>query len=370
MSKYDYYTPSELAQELLQLIPDNAPIAKIADICCGTWNLLNAAHSRFPNAKLTGVDINEKVIGNAIDGATFIATDGRDFANDMEKKGEHFDLLLSNPPFGLLKGSQKKYSGKICVQNFKRYESELLYANYLLLNNNGYLLVILPVTYVKGSQYKSHRIWIANNFDVLNIIELPTNTFGNKSLHTVALVLRKSNTPQTSLTELYSAKLEQENWSLIKRKAITSAKIATGEWFANNSNTPSKLSIYRGSISSKYFSEKGSFILHCSSTFTKGVWQPSVRRCNGINESQKKYAEAGDVIINRVGRNAAAWSIYKGPKRLVSDCIIVIKHPDAATQEKLRNNSNDGVLQVSKLGVSTQYVSSTEITNLLNQSDS
>ena len=370
MSKYDYYTPSELAQELLQLIPNNIPITKIADICCGTWNLLNAAHSRFPNAKLTGIDINEKVIDNAIDGATFIATDGRDFANEMNNNGVHFDLLLSNPPFGLLNSTQKKYSGKDCVQSFKRYESELLYANYLLLDNNGYLLVILPVTYARGSQYKSHRIWIANNFDILNIVELPTNTFGNKSLHTVALVLKKCNTLQTRSTEFFIAKLEREHWSLIKTQDLTPLRIANGEWFANNSVTSSELDIYRGSISSQYFSKKGYSVLHCSSTFTNGIWQPSIRKCKGIKESQKKYAEPGDVIINRVGRNAAAWSIYAGPKRLISDCIIVIKHPDASLQEKLRKYSIGGILQVSKLGVSTPYVSSTEISNLLNQADS
>lgn len=369
MSKYDYYTPRELAQTLLQLIPSNAPIAKIADICCGTWNLLTAAHSRFPNAELTGVDINEKVIENAIQDASFFAKDGRDFANEMDEKGVHFDLLLSNPPFGTLSDSQKKYSGKECVQNFKRYESELLYANYLLLNTNGYLLVILPVTYARGHQYKSHRIWIAQNFNVLNIVDLPINTFGNKSLHTVALVLRKSKVAQVVSTTLYIAKLNHESWSLDKSCNVDPLKIASGDWLADNDASAPGIDIFRGSISSQYFSKIGEPVLHCSSVFTNGVWKPAIRNCAGIKESQKKYAESGDVLINRVGRNAAAWIEYSGPTCLISDCIIVIKHPTEAILNKLIKHSNIGILQISRLGVSTPYVSSTEIINLLSQAD-
>ena len=57
MSKYNYYTPIELAALLLELIPQKASISSAIDICCGSWNLLAAAKRHYPEVKITGVDI-------------------------------------------------------------------------------------------------------------------------------------------------------------------------------------------------------------------------------------------------------------------------------------------------------------------------
>jgi len=366
MNKYDYYTPSELAECLMQLIPTtSAQITSIADICCGTWNLLSAAHSRFPNASITGVDINKNVEHNCITNATFLAQDGRDFANEMTKKGIHFDLILSNPPFGPLSASQKKYEGNTCIQSFKRYESEMLFANYLLLKNNGFLLIILPVTYAKGSQYKKHRIWIAQNFDILNIVSLPQNTFGTKLLHTVALVLRKTQKPTETTTQLQNAEYCEEGWKLTTMNQLARNKVSSGDWFTTQNMDPPKQGIFRGSISSQYFSESGVPILHCSSNIINDIWEPSVRMCSGFSLSKEKYAESGDIVINRIGKCAAAWKVYKGSRCLVSDCIIVIKQPDDSILNIFSTHSQGCILQIPRLGVSTPYISSSDIINLL-----
>lgn len=365
MNKYDYYTPSELAECLMQLIPTSARITSIADICCGTWNLLSAAHSRFPNASITGVDINRNVAHNCIENATFLAQDGRDFANEMTNEGTYFDLLLSNPPFGPLTSSQKKYEGNSCIQRFKRYESELLYANYLLLNDNGFLLIILPITYAKGSQYKNHRLWIAHNFDILNIVSLPQNTFGTKLLHTVALVLRKTQESTDITTQLQNAEYCDQGWKLTPTKQLSRDKISSGDWFTPQNISASKQCIFRGSISSQYFSEKGVPIIHCSSNIINGIWEPALRTCSGFSLSQEKYAESGDIVINRIGKYAAAWKVYKGPKCLVSDCIIVIKQPDESILNIFSTHSHGCILGIPRLGVSTPYISSSDIINLL-----
>lgn len=366
MSKFDYYTPRELAETLLQLIPENASIDSIADICCGTWNLLYAAHTRFPHASLTGVDIDAAVGKEAIENATFLAQDGRVFAAEMEKMGIRFDLMLSNPPFGTIPPDQKKYLGESCVQKYKRYESEFLYANYTLVNDGGYLLVILPITYAKGHQYIGHRIWMAKNFDVLYVVELPTDTFGNKTLNTIALLLRKTTGVQTIPAKVFSAGMNFGSWSLNNTREIPLTQIASGEWLIMNCASDLHLNIFRGSISSQFFSKEGESILHSSNVINNGAWQPSIRNCTGVPDRHKKYAESGDIIINRIGKKAGAWSVHSGSKCLVSDCVIVIPHPGKALLEKIEAYSQNGVLLVSKLGVSTPYVSLKEISDLLN----
>ena len=52
MSKYNYYTPIELAALLLELIPQKASISSAIDICCGSWNLLAAAKRHYPEVKI------------------------------------------------------------------------------------------------------------------------------------------------------------------------------------------------------------------------------------------------------------------------------------------------------------------------------
>ena len=85
MSKYNYYTPIELAALLLELIPQKASISSAIDICCGSWNLLAAAKRHYPEVKITGVDIDPAAHAHCIEGATFVCDDGRSFANRQEK---------------------------------------------------------------------------------------------------------------------------------------------------------------------------------------------------------------------------------------------------------------------------------------------
>lgn len=368
MSNYNYYTPTELATQLLQLIPNESIITSVADICCGTWNLLKAANFSFPNASIVGVDTDASSIRFGIRNAKFYAADGRDFANKMELDGIRFDLLLSNPPFGLISTDQKKFEGtENILLRSKRYESELLYANYKLLKDNGYLLIILPITYVRGSQYQKHRVWIAANFDVLHIVTLPSYTFGSKPLNTVALLLKKSKAHPSQVSQLLSAQLINHTWELRADSTIPYENIISGDWFSPQQIINNKLSVFRGSISSSYFTKTGTPLLHCSNNVTAGVWTPSIKRCGKIKSIQEKFAEPGDIIINRIGKCAAAWAIYAGEKCLISDCIIVIKKPTEATIEKLNRFSIAGRLQIPRLGVATPYVTSKDVISLLTQ---
>lgn len=367
MSNYKFYTPSSLASHLIRLIPKNEKINHIADICCGTWNLLQAAKQHFPDSSIVGVDIDPTVNSSRLEGAVFHSLDGRDFADAAASAGVMFDLLLSNPPFGTIAPENKKYSSKEhSILSSRRYESELLYANYKILKENGFLLIILPVTYVMGAQYQSHRIWLSSNFDVLSIVSLPSDTFGPRTLNTVALVLKKGHASSAHETQFSIAQVSNGTWEISPKFTLSHNHICSGDWFFPPSSSVPKVTMYRGSISSHFFCESGTTVLHCSSNISNGTWNPSLRYCCNIKPSQEKYAETGDVIINRIGKHAGAWSIYSGNKCLISDCLIVIKHPSPTTVEKLRQSTaENGLLMVPALGVATKYISAKSILSLL-----
>lgn len=190
MSKYNYYTPIELAALLLELIPQKASISSAIDICCGSWNLLAAAKRHYPEVKITGVDIDPAAHAHCIEGATFVCDDGRSFANRQEKAKQTYDLVLSNPPFGPLSKKKKKYrkAGNVFTTS-KRYEAELLWANLKLMHTDSFLIIILPSTYMNGSRYIECRKWLAHNYNIHAIVKLPSNTFEKATLNTVAIFL-------------------------------------------------------------------------------------------------------------------------------------------------------------------------------------
>lgn len=148
MGNYIFYTPKDLAELLLRFVPQQKRINSVIDICCGSWNLLSAGKARYPNAKIVGVDIDETLVKGCLENAEFVHSDGREYADSQVKQNLSFDLILSNPPFGALKEDEKKYAEKgNALTESKRYEAEMLWANYQLMNSNSIMIIILPSTY-------------------------------------------------------------------------------------------------------------------------------------------------------------------------------------------------------------------------------
>ena len=214
MSNYNFYTPIELADLLLKLIPQKNSISSIIDICCGSWNLLAAAKKCYPNSKIIGVDIDPNANNHCIEGATFVCADGRLFANRQEKTKQTYDLILSNPPFGYLPKEKKKYKKAENVLTIsKRYEAELLWSNLKLMHNNSFLIIILPSTYMDGTSYIEYRKWLACNYTIHAIVKLPSNTFEKATLNTIAIILQKAK-PYVSHTDNTATSVYQAYYDL------------------------------------------------------------------------------------------------------------------------------------------------------------
>ena len=369
MSDYIYYTPQELASLLIDLISQEQSISTVVDICCGSWNLLNAAKEKFPEAKLVGVDVDEESISHQIANTKFICCDGRDFANQQIQKNRHFDLILSNPPFGALRVEEKKYSikGNVFAES-KRYEAEMLWANYQLMSKDSTLVIILPSTYVDGSSYIKYRKWLAENCCIQKIVRLPHNTFAKSKPNTVALILKKRGAKQNVIgTDIFEASYHGI-WEVSKIGTVSQTEVENGFWSTLCAYPVEKpaITIFRGNTSSKFFTNTGNEILHCSSLISRNCWRPSIRYCDSTGLSQKKYAKRGDIIINRIGRSAGYWCIYRGKKRLISDCLIVISSPSSLTVSKIKENSVCNRLSIPLRGVSTPYITMEDISNKLN----
>jgi len=367
MGNYKFYTPPMLAECLMRLLPKR-DYHNIIDICCGSWNLLEAARKRFVTAHYVGVDVDEEAGFNCFTGATFLCEDGRRFALREKKK---YDLVLSNPPFGYLKEEERLFKdtkvGNIKELNNKRYENEMMQANLLLADKDGVLLFILPATFFEGDSYLSIRKGLCENYTINSIVKLPIETFGSSKISTYALIMSNSG-KQNQRASLKEVICHNDVWRVKHRKYISIERLREGAWISKTKkrNVQKNVEMFRGNISSAQMSEAGRKVLHSSSIVVNGEWCPSIRYCDNQEKLKKaKLVKPGDIIVNRVGRFANYWCISK-EEAIVSDCLIVIKASELSDiYDNLLKNSTNGRLNISTKGVTTKYITLKDILELL-----
>lgn len=363
MSDYKYYTPVALFDVLLDYLPSNR-ISSVIDISCGSFNLLKSAHKKFPEATCIGVDIEDQA-ANSCNDIQFIRQDGREYAKVQHNRKKRFDLILSNPPFGKLKKEDRLFEKDEGAILCSRYECEMMYANSLLAKNGTSMIVIMPATFVEGDLYIKYRKKVANDYTVKAIIKLPGDVFSKGNISSYAIILYKSPKQSKSLVQIGSASFENDRWKVVFSGNTCIEKMMNGIWV--ESIKPVSLvekkdinAIFRGNISSAFFSKSGEKVLHCSSIVENEVWRPSQYFCEGVLNTNRKYAQAGDILINRIGKKAGFWAKYHGERQLVSDCIIVVRGK-GDLESFLEKHSVHGRLIVPVKGVATKYIAIKDI---------
>ena len=368
MSNYNFYTPPPLADALLKLLPKR-DYRHIVDICCGSWNLLFSAKKKYPKADFLGVDTDSASKQGCFEGATFLCADGRTFSLNAENR---YDLVLSNPPYGLLNEEERVFRdsnyGTIKSLNNKRYENEMIQANLRLVQDDGIALFILPNTFFRGESYLQIRKDLSYNYTIKSIIELPKDTFGKSNISTCALILVNSKHANEN-TILYKAKTYNTGWRIKKIYEIDKSKLITGNWLDDTfvkDNYGENIKIYRGNISSSDFTEQGDRVFHCSSIINKKCWEPSVRFCSNSEKIKKaKKVFPGDIIVNRVGRFAGYWCVST-KEGYISDCLFAVRPAEKLDICKiLKEKSRKGKMKIKLRGVTTNYITINDILNIL-----
>ena len=365
MKRYDYYTPIDLARSMIDIIPE-IEVNSIIDICCGSWNLLQAGMEKYPNAVITGVDIDKEAEKNKISDSNFQIMDGREFAENEYKKGRTYDLILSNPPFGYIVEDERKYRTEnpiieACFSKLlnKRYECEMMQANLLLAHDSSVLLFILPYTFIAGTSFQEIRCQIASEYSVIAIVKLPFTTFDKDEINTFAIILQKGE--QFRKTVVFNA-VYDDSWKINMIREVSEKEISKGNWwFIWNNNGNDQINISRGNVSSNKFEEKGQIVLHCAAKKSER-WLPSIRYFD-ISSIKKKVIKArkGDVLINRIGRDAGYWNINEIDNISVSDCLLILSNVTEKMIKILEKNSVDGRLKIPVRGVTTAYITAEDV---------
>ena len=120
---------------------------KILDIGTGTGLILLMLAQRFPQAKLTGIEIDE----NAFEEAKFNVSESifkercKVVHSSLQEFNpeDKFDLILSNPPFFELTHQENSSRNKARQQSDLTFK-ELIFHSEKLLSENGKFAVIIP----------------------------------------------------------------------------------------------------------------------------------------------------------------------------------------------------------------------------------
>ena len=169
-----------------------AAMRRMKSLLPGDWNG-KQRHTFFVN-HLHGIEIDQfsiEVARMCLMLADFPEPNGWDlkihdiFAdNVLENSMTKTMILVGNPPFENIKGKRPETPKPV----------ELLRRTLPILPNNALIGLVLPRSFVDGSDYRNERTAFLNNFKIISLTCLPDRVFLHSDAETVIIVARKQQT--------------------------------------------------------------------------------------------------------------------------------------------------------------------------------
>ncbi len=173
-----FFTPHELCRSMVEVLSPTSS-EMVLDMCCGMGNFFN----HLPNLHNSyGFDID----GRAVTVARHLYPDAHIEKCDIQqyRPEQRFDVIIGNPPFNLkfdCKLSQEYYMDKA----------------YDVLNPAGFLMVIVPVSFMQSEFWEKTRVAnINSSFSFVGQTKLNPDAFDSMGVHNfstkVMVFLRRS----------------------------------------------------------------------------------------------------------------------------------------------------------------------------------
>lgn len=129
-----------------------------------------------------------------------------EFPEVLDDEGNYigFNVVIGNPPYIPLESFseiERKFFREKYLQLERKYETSVSFilGGLSLLNNNGLLSYIAPVTWQTGENYTKFRQHILSNNGIWKLINLPFNIFEDAYVDTALYFLSKNTTDEYSI---------------------------------------------------------------------------------------------------------------------------------------------------------------------------
>jgi len=194
-----YFTPIELAEFMVNLVPDTE-IKTIIDLSMGECGLLEAAKKRWHNAQFLGADIDHTLLDEINMRSPYIHTFAGDslsselfkwnIYNDM-LNNQKFDLAIANPPFNYF--DQKLVSYSDARSKAMPIELRFLLKYIDIVRNDGYICIIMPYGFLSLDQYAELRREILRKVILRKVIKIFDGCFERIDAETCLILMQKKN---------------------------------------------------------------------------------------------------------------------------------------------------------------------------------
>jgi type I restriction enzyme M protein len=185
-----FYTPPELAQFIMTLIPENPK--RVYDPTCGRGSLLSMFGD---DVAKYGQDIDASAVADAQKRLVNFHGAVGDVLSDAAFIDERFDAVVANPPFSI------KWHGRAdgyfafapTIPSPSKADFAFIIHILWMLSDDGTAVVLnSPGIGYRGGREQILRQWLVEQNVIDKVIHIPGNTFTDTNIATLCLVLRKN----------------------------------------------------------------------------------------------------------------------------------------------------------------------------------
>ena len=342
--KWDlYYTPIDVAEDILQYLPRSFKPKLVVDICAGKGNFLTSSVNvlRIPNIKHYAFDISlhEDLLKNqnwAITKANSLRIERIRQLLPVNKR----KLVIANPPFGnyydhLKIGHQSKPLEELVKEanRTNRIEAKMLVSNIALMKKGDVFAAILPENIFTSEKFVPFKNIFLDSFEVKHLSS-PGRFFGRCEVLSRKFVGIFKRIPTLSSTPGPTSSDAHQN------------------------------SIYRGVDNSKLKTKdelKGIYTREVIHFNNKNGEKFETKRIACSSVKSRIKIEKNDILVIRVGRNAGQviHDINRFEGKLFSDHFLLVKN--TRITKKQVNLLQERLAQRIK-GLTIRYVTKADLT--------
>ena len=350
-----YFTDAAYGSLLVNRFQEDA-VSVALELGVGGGALLSAVNGRWPDARCISVDIDPMLSRSPF----YQPQDHHHYCADaLSPQLEELiglpsgvaDLAVCNPPF-IAADWKPNFSTLLSRAGFPvpskalKVGADILFLaqNLWLLKDKGQLGIIIPSGIISGGRNYGIRCALLSQHCITEVVELPDNAFKGTEVKTFILKLEK-NKPGTKQIALFrcnkSGRMEHPIW-ISQEEAKSRMDYSYYKWrsqneIITNKTSPTTLIVLRGSVTTSEAQKNGWNIFHTTDlkdqTIRGEVHFPK-QLSDNEKLSSKIIAEAGDILIPRVGRNILRGiSIVRSGVAPISDCLYVLRACNRPAEE-------------------------------------
>lgn len=199
-----YFTPSNIINKSLDYISEYIEnnkliIKKILEPSCGSCEYVTRIDKLFKNINMDCIEFNDDIYNSIKDlkfdnKTNIIKYDFLHYNNDTK-----YDLIIGNPPYYVIANNDIDIDYKKYFTGRANIYILFIIHSLFKLNENGIMSFVIPKNFLNCLYYNKLRVYINNNFKILNIIDCSNEIYIDTLQDTIIFIIQKTNINATKL---------------------------------------------------------------------------------------------------------------------------------------------------------------------------